>query len=805
MLNMRKCITIIMLTLGLIFCISMPASAVSFNMGGDESSESDTESIISDTGENNENCSVSTLSTANVVDSGTCGDNLTWTVYDDGLLEIDGTGSMTSYWYDSDYKSTAPWIKYSEQINRLQLNDGITKIGSYAFHGMSSIEGSLVIPDSVVTIDYDAFSSCSGFTGELIIPDSIEYIEYQAFNICSGFTGELVLPSTLKSIGVRAFGSCEGLSGLTISDGVEVIKADAFAWCTGLTGNLIIPDSVTSIGNEAFNSCTGITEINVDDNNSNYKDLDGVLFTKNGDTLIQFPAGKTKNDYVIPNSVTTISAHAFSKCSGLTGDLIIPDSVTTIGNYAFYGCSSLGSVTIGTGVITISSNTYFNCSSLTDIYINQLEGSISGSPWSAPNAKVYWDVKDHGYCGAEGNEENVQWILHNDGLLEIVGTGAMGDYDYVNVSYGTFDRPWDNYKNQIKNIVVQDGITKIGKNAFNYCENIMNIKLPDSLITIDNWSFYRCKSISTIELPDTITYLGERAFCYCTNLSSINIPLGVSKITFGQFEWCPNLKEIYIHKNVKEIARMAFKNCGELNIVVDPENEYFKSVNGVLYNKDMTKLIAYTVDKNEPNFEIPYGVVDVSSAFNNCSYLGNVKIPETVVNLGYACFMNCSSLKSVHIPNNVISYLDYQTFQGCNRLEHIEIDHAENIFGKAQFGAPSTTEVTFLRELKAEGLQDQTYTGSAIKPITLYEVRKDDASIKDPLQSSLYTITYTNNKNVGTASVKATLKRNSSVILDDTFEILPKNCSSLNISSIPNKTYTGSEVKPKPTVTDPDI
>lgn len=132
---------------------------------------------------------------------------------------------------------------------------------------------------------------------------------------------------------------------------MKVINGNAFYQCSSLT-SITIPDSVTSIGGNAFYGCKGLTEIIVDDNNPNYKSIDGVLFNKDATTLIVCPEGKS-GDYQIPDSVTPIGVQAFYGCKGLTS-ITIPDGVTSIGHQAFRDCSDLTSITIPDSVTSIS-------------------------------------------------------------------------------------------------------------------------------------------------------------------------------------------------------------------------------------------------------------------------------------------------------------------------------------------------------------------------------------------------------------------------------------------------------------------
>ena len=114
---------------------------------------------------------------------------------------------------------------------------------------------------------------------------------------------------------------------------------DAFCSCIRLT-SVVIPGSVTSIASSAFSGCSSLAEIKVSENNQNFKDIDGNLYSKDGKTLVQYACGKRDTSFTIPNSVETISRYALMGCNSLT-EIVIPTSVTSIDEYVFAGCTGL--------------------------------------------------------------------------------------------------------------------------------------------------------------------------------------------------------------------------------------------------------------------------------------------------------------------------------------------------------------------------------------------------------------------------------------------------------------------------------
>ena len=285
---------------------------------------------------------------------GNCGatenDDVHWN-YASGVLTISGTGAMADY--RADY-NLPPWNGWKQNITKIVINDGVTRIGEYAFCGYKENKMELVLPDSVTSIGKAAFCDCEQLQG-VKLPPNLTDISDEAFRHCSALK-EIQIPSGVKTIGAGAFMLCGGLdSSVTIPDGVTDIGASAFAECNQLK-NVTIPSSVTNIGAEAFKHCTGLMSINIPN---------GV--TNIGTGAFQCCAGLTSID--IPSSVTQIGAYAFSD-SGLTS-IDIPSSVTSIEWQTFDGCMSLKNVTIPSSVTTIGDDAFARCVALKKITIPQ--------------------------------------------------------------------------------------------------------------------------------------------------------------------------------------------------------------------------------------------------------------------------------------------------------------------------------------------------------------------------------------------------------------------------------------------------
>ena len=306
-----------------------------------------------------------------IVASGTCGDNLTWKLDDEGTLTISGKGAMTE-WVHS---HSAPWETYSNTINKVVIQPGVTCIGKNAFSSGCKNLTSITIPEGVTSIGRYAFQWCSSLTS-ITIPKSVTSIGWSAFQGCSSLKS-ITIPEGVTSIGEHAFGGCSSLRSITIPEGVTSIEDGVFYECSSLM-SITIPEGVTIIGDEAFQWCSSLTSITIPKGVTSigWKAFQGCSSLKS----ITIPEGVTSIEYgafdtcrgltsvTIPESVTSIGKHAFDGCENLKS-ITIPKSVTSIGESAFYGCENLESITIPEGVTSIEGRVFYDCSSLMSITI----------------------------------------------------------------------------------------------------------------------------------------------------------------------------------------------------------------------------------------------------------------------------------------------------------------------------------------------------------------------------------------------------------------------------------------------------
>ncbi|MHC6202863.1 leucine-rich repeat protein [Breznakiellaceae bacterium SP9] len=406
------------------------------------------------------------------------------------------------------------WCCYG--LTDITLPSSLTAIGKNAFSWCRGLT-SIALPSSLTAIGRGAFYGCKGLTG-ITLPSSLTAIGEEAFRACEGLTS-ITLPSSLTAIGGGTFYGCKRLAGITLSSSLTAIGRGAFRACEGLT-SITIPSSVTAIGGGVFSDCHGLTGITVDRENNKYASIDGVLFDKNIQTIIAYPAGK-RGAYTIPASVTAIGEDAFVRCEGLTG-IVLPSSLTAIEEAAFYRCTGLTGITLPSSLTAIGKEAFYSCEGLTGIV---LPSSLTA-------------IEEAAFYGC---------------------TGLMG-------------------------ITLPSSLTAIGKEAFRACEGLTGIALPSSLIAIGEAAFYGCTGLTGIALPSSLTAIGDRAFSWCKGLTDITVDgenneyASIDGVLFDK-----NIRTIIaypagkrgaytIPASVTAIGEGAFADCEELTSITLPSS-----------------------------------------------------------------------------------------------------------------------------------------------------------------------------------------------------------------------------------------
>lgn len=307
------------------------------------------------------------------------------------------------------------------------------------------------------------------------------------------------------------------------------------------------------------------------------------------------------------------------------------------------------------------------------------------------------DVPTSGTCG-----DGVTWSYTPDpdeydrdqgGTLTISGNGAMDDFSGFN------SQPWAYFAHNLKNVIIENGVTNIGNYTFAHCSNLSSIVIPNSVTSIGHDAFYYCSNLSSITIPDGVTSIGGGAFGYCSKLTSIVIPDSVTSIDIGLFDNCSSLTHIVIPANLTSYYSSP-ANVGLAGMLGNTRSPFLTSAgpkgSGCAIEFGWTDTIPvsafdglYTLTQ----IEFPDGVTTIGARAFALTGLVQVTIPDTVNTIGISAFQ-AARLTQVTIPNTVttigeqaflgtglteliipasVTQLGYNVFGGCQNLSHVVI------------------------------------------------------------------------------------------------------------------------------------
>lgn len=579
-----------------------------------------------------------------ILDSGKCGENLTWALYSDGLLRISGTGRAYDYCkgiligrtreqieaqvkdgtipvdyafqegkiYDDEHgQYVSPWYKYRSEVDF----SGYTSETAYNKENPNGWKYNKILIDEGITYIGDwMFYRVSGPT-ELVVPEGVTKIGRWGIRY-SPTLESVVLPDSLTEIEYRGLSRNEVMTNITFGDNLTIIGDNGLAQNHSIE-KIELPDSVTTIGTNIFEGNTA---------------------------LITASLGRS----------TSVPSRTFVSLSNVK-NVIIPEETTAIGEYAFYNCTSLESIKIPVNVESINDNAFYLCENLHDVYIDSqavadlitdktscgylisyarcvyLKENISStffeSGWkyietvdgykrydSYSNIKSD-DIIKSGYAGASVFYIIKKTDVANEYSLTIDGSGALSSMSYTTA-------PWYEYKENIVSVSVGSDVSNIPINCFYGYTNLKSAVV--SCNTIPNNMFYNCGSLASVTLDGVVT-IGNYAF-YGATLTKIVVPDGVTTIGNNSFGSISTASSVTIGKDVTNISSNAFA-AHKGNIII-PENNLLISIGSNAFAKSQGTGI----------LNLPYIVTIGDKAFQLGNSFTNINIGPYIENIGKQTF-----------------------------------------------------------------------------------------------------------------------------------------------------------------------
>ena len=395
-----------------------------------------------------------TLLAGAAASSGQCGENVYWTLDNEGTLTINGEGEM---WEDL---MESPFFG-NKNIKSVIIKDGVTTIGDSAFWCCINLK-SVVISDSVTVIGSSAFYGCVSLES-VEIGNGVRYIADCAFSDCTRLTA-ITIPDSVTHIGCEAFYGCQKLASVTMGNSVSFIESDVF------------------VDTALYN------------NKSNWEN--GVLYIDK--YLIAADSSKVSGNYTIKNGTQVIASDAFFWCDRLAS-VNIPNSVICIGDSAFDSCSKLTSVTIPNSVTHIGYSAFEDCVRLANVTMGNSVTSIG--EYAFYNTALYNNKSNW--------ENNVLYI----GKYLVSADSISGNYTIKNgtelIADGAFS-----WCDDLVSVSIPNGVKIIGEYAFKYCDSLANVTISDSVTTIGERAFDNCPNLKNVVIPDSVITIGDCAFGY---------------------------------------------------------------------------------------------------------------------------------------------------------------------------------------------------------------------------------------------------------------------------------------------------
>lgn len=325
-------------------------------------------------------------------DSGKCGENVTWSVSENNTkLVISGSGDM--YLFRDDWEDHLPWREYRSSINTVEIQEGVSNIGSLAFLNLINLT-SIRLPNTVSSIGYSIFEGCIKLE-DIDIPSSITTIPESAFSNCTALK-TITLPNSIEGISGFAFSDCSSLTDIQIPDSVKTLGIMIFQRCSSLE-KMVIPDSVTVIGGSLFEDCTSLKEC------------------------------------IFPRSVEEMGNDMFTGCTSLE-KVTLPETLEEIGFGFFQNCSALPAITVPATVSSISPFAFLGCTSFKDIYYagtkeqwSKINVSDKGTP-----TQLYLSNPTTVHCSdGEITLDKNEWNPHNHSYRAIVTYPTCTEQGYT--------------------------------------------------------------------------------------------------------------------------------------------------------------------------------------------------------------------------------------------------------------------------------------------------------------------------------------------------------------------------------------
>ena len=608
-------------------------------------------------------------------------------------------------------------------LTSASIGTGLTEIPHQCFT-MCSALSSVSIPSTVKIYRNFSFYN-TGFTS-LNITAGVDSIGYSAFGDCMQLTS-ITFPASAKFIDNLVLTGCDILAVITVNSGnpnycaidnvlynkaqtrlmryapqipnnYATIPNTCVAIATGAFDGAVNLDKITigsnvaNIGYNAFNRCLSLTAFDIADGNTHYMTDDGVLYSRDSagkpQSIIKYPANRPDKHYSVLNTTDTVSSYAFAQTSKLQSvyipkqlkelesssftnssakRVVIDEGLTRIPEYAFDECESLQSIYVPSTVTSIGEQAFVYAFELSEL-------TFAGTTPPAIEAHAFYGAgydnsnpvtiyapagASSAYSSHDWNSNYFEYTINQASTLPSATTFTVDS-----LNYQTTDANLNAMVTGVtSNAIVDPGIppkvayqgnlctvTTFKDHAFANCTKMKRAEVPFTVTTIEDYAFYNSTNIERIKLHEGLLLIDQFSLSHINALTSLTIPASVDSIggTFATY------------------------SSGLQEILVEPANSKYTSVDGVLFSKDKKLLVAFPNDKAN-NYAIPNGTVTIgTNSFRGDSRLQQVTIPKSVRKIESSAFWDNTALTSITIPTGV-EVIATGAFGNCTAMTQADL------------------------------------------------------------------------------------------------------------------------------------
>ncbi|MCR5611188.1 MAG: leucine-rich repeat protein [Clostridiales bacterium] len=562
------------------------------------------------------------------------------------------------------------FVKSCHALLRITVSDDNPEI--------MSVDGVLYSRDGTQLIKYPA-----GRTDRVYcIEDGTVYINEQAFEN-NDYIEEAILPDTVHTVNYWAFNGCTRLKKINIPEGC--CRIGQYALQNTAIEELHLPASLRTIV-MGFPGMHSLRSITVDPDNPNYFSEDGILYadwsdTDGGTALICYPSEKEGDSFTPDDDVISYSWYAFTHSKHLKRVILpegtksiaksmfygseklsyvyIPDSVETIEHSAFFDCSSLTSVTLPAGLTTVGDYIFANVQ-LADVYFKGTEEqwnevSVDGNNENLFGAVFHYAIED----------TSVFWGF-DGGRLIIDGSGEIPDVTRAGA-------PWEGFASGVNEIVIADGVTRVGSGAFSGCTECTSLRISASVTSIGSGAFSDCAKLSDV------CYGGTAEDWADISIGDDNAPLDAAEFHYGEAGLASGALSDGIRWELGFDGTLTVNGAGDMpDLAYDqpaPWEDHKGRIKRVVIGDGVGRIGEYSFQGSPALTEavIAGSVVSIGrSAFASCSVLSGVVLSEGVETIGSYAFSNCDFIAEIDIPASVTSIAS-DAFYSCSGLSAIRV------------------------------------------------------------------------------------------------------------------------------------